>query len=96
MKLPITLILMSFALPEEINYDESKVPAYTLPDPLTFGDGTKITDAETWSKRRRPEILELFAEHVYGKMPGRLNETTCQEPRLIFNQSGLGDAGLRA
>ena len=42
----------------QTNYDESKVPEYTLPDPLVAADGTKVTDAETWLAKRRPEILE--------------------------------------
>lgn len=51
------------------NYDEDKVPDYTLPDPLIFGDGTKVEDAALW-ERRRAEILSLFETQVYGKMPG--------------------------
>lgn len=50
-------------------YDESKVPAYTLPDPLTCLDGTKVTTPELWFKKRRPEILELFRTHMYGRAP---------------------------
>ena len=49
------------------NYDESKVPAYTLPDPLVCRDGTKVTTAEQWRTKRRSEVLALFAEHVYGR-----------------------------
>lgn len=56
------------AQPQGANYDESKVPKFELPDPLTFSDGTQVTSAEQWSKRR-PEILALFEEHVYGKTP---------------------------
>lgn len=54
-----------------INYDESKVPIYTLPDPLVLSDGWKVTDAKTWQQRRRPEILEMFEKNVYGTSPGR-------------------------
>jgi hypothetical protein len=53
----------------EINYDEAKVPAYTLPDVLAFDDGKKVTSAKDWS-RRRAELLERFETHVYGKTPG--------------------------
>ena len=55
----------------ETNYDESKVPEYTLPDPLLLSGGRRVTDAATWRDRRRPEILRLFEKHVYGKAPGR-------------------------
>jgi len=50
-----------------INRTRAEVPVYTLPDPLRLADGTKVSDAGTWRARRRPEILKLFEEHVYGK-----------------------------
>ena len=58
------------AQPKGANYDESKVPKYTLPDPLVCLDGTRVTDAATWRNKRRPEILELFRREVYGRSPG--------------------------
>jgi hypothetical protein len=57
--------------PQGINYDESLVPAYNLRHPLALSDGTRVADAETWMQRRRPEILRLFEQHVYGRAPGR-------------------------
>jgi len=68
--------LCAYGLAEGANYDESKVPDYTLPDPLTMEDGTKVTDAAMWRERRRPEIMRLFEEQVYGKVPERLRDTT--------------------
>ena len=56
---------------QEANYDESKVPAYTLPDPLLCADGTKVANANVWRQKRRPQILKLFQQHVYGKSPGK-------------------------
>ncbi|HCO96803.1 MAG TPA: hypothetical protein DIU00_23165, partial [Phycisphaerales bacterium] len=53
----------------ETNYDEQKVPKYTLPDSLVMSDGTKVSNAEAWRTRRRPEVLELFRTHVYGRSP---------------------------
>lgn len=53
----------------EINYDESKVPSYTLPDPLMLRSGERVRDDKTWYQRRRPEILSLFSEFVYGRTP---------------------------
>jgi len=55
--------------PPEANEDESKVPPYTLPDPLVLADGKKVADARTWIEKRRPELLRLFETHVYGRTP---------------------------
>ena len=52
-----------------INYYEDKVPAYTLPDVLAGSSGKRITSAGKWKKFRRPEVLELFRENVYGRVP---------------------------
>ncbi|MDO8543086.1 MAG: acetylxylan esterase [Opitutaceae bacterium] len=51
------------------NYDETRVPPYTLPNPLVCADGTAVRDAATWRNQRRPELLELFSREVYGRTP---------------------------
>jgi hypothetical protein len=51
-----------------VNYDETKVTPYTLEDPLTFADGTKLKNAAEWPKRRA-EILDIFAKEMYGAEP---------------------------
>jgi hypothetical protein len=61
---------VGMADPRPVNYDEAKVGAYTLPDPLVFADGSPVRTAADWG-RRRAELLALFEEHVYGRMPGR-------------------------
>ena len=53
------------------NYDESKVGHFTLPDPLKLENGQPVRDAETWQKKRRPELVRLFETHVYGKAPAK-------------------------
>lgn len=53
----------------EFNYYEEKVPDYKLPDPLVKSDGRRIEKPEEWFNSRRNEILELFRENVYGRVP---------------------------
>ena len=47
------------------NYDPEKIAPYTLEDPLTFIDGSKVRNSEDWQKRRK-EILEIFASEMFG------------------------------
>ena len=68
----ITLALlcgMAASAKSKTNYDESKVPNYILPELLTCNDGTKVTTAQEWESRRRPEIMEFFSKSVYGQTP---------------------------
>ena len=74
-------ILLSFALillvagltnaqaPETgFNYDETKVGTYTLPDLLTTTNGKPVKTQADW-RIRRAELLQLFADNVYGQTP---------------------------
>ncbi|HWE35921.1 MAG TPA: hypothetical protein VG406_05055 [Isosphaeraceae bacterium] len=62
--------------PNAANYDESKVKAFILPDPLVCKDGTKVTTPESWWNKRRPEIVEDFDREVYGRVPGDTPKVT--------------------
>lgn len=71
-----TVLLWLVAVPEEGSaqdpeplYDESKVPAYSVPDPLVLSDGTPVAESATWWDERRPQLLSLFRTHVYGDLP---------------------------
>jgi hypothetical protein len=56
--------------PNHANYDESKANPYPdLPDPLTMNDGQKVTTPQIWREKRRPEIIEMEEESVYGRIP---------------------------
>ncbi len=76
---------------EKANYDESKVPQYTLPDPLLCRDGSAVTDKAAWTGKRRPEILELFTEQVYGRAPGRTQKVsyTLRDSSLALEGAAL-------
>jgi hypothetical protein len=58
------------------NYDETKVKPYTLPELLVCADGTPVKDADTWFKKRRPEILKLFRTEIFGRVPDNAPKVT--------------------
>jgi hypothetical protein len=70
----ISLLICCTALGAQIpppNYDESKVPKYDLPELLKFDGGGKVETSKDWQEKRRPEILDLFKTHVYGRSPAQ-------------------------
>ena len=83
----LALALIALTSVRTQNYDEALVPAYTLPDPLTFADGTPVQNPRDWNERRRAEVLALFEEHVYGKAPepiaGLRSETSGVDSRAL-------------
>ena len=50
-------------------WDEKDVPSYTLPNPLIMSDGKKVCSKKQWYTKRRPELLDLFRNEMYGKAP---------------------------
>lgn len=70
------------------NYDESKVPAYTLPDALVCSDGSKVRNARQWISKRRPELLELFESQMFGKAPGRPDDLSFE---VLYTAEGALD-----
>lgn len=77
----------------EFNYDEAKVPDYTLPDPLVMEDGTPVANARDWREKRRGEILRLFEEHVYGKTQATGLKVSCTVKST--DPTALGGAATR-
>ncbi|MCX8109454.1 MAG: acetylxylan esterase, partial [Verrucomicrobiae bacterium] len=77
----------------EINYDESKVPKYVLPDPLRPGNGKPVRSSTEWLRRGRPITLKLFEEHVYGRAPGKPNGTRFRS--LSVDDNALGGTAIR-
>ena len=58
----------SFGQQFTANYDEAKIPAYSLPDPLIFNNGTAVKSLKDW-KIRRAEIYSDFEKEVFGAVP---------------------------
>lgn len=65
----ITIVSVKAQDHKESNFDESKVPRYTLPEALKTQAGKQVTNKDQWEKTRRPEILRLFENNIYGQLP---------------------------
>lgn len=80
-KFLILFMILHFAVsvisqPAGYNYDETRVPAYKLPDALRLPNGRKVRNIKDWEQKTRPEILRIFEEHVYGVIPMDLKMTS--------------------
>lgn len=73
----ISLFLVSFqmasAQKSQFNYDESKVPDYKLPPLFKTSEDKQVETVRSWEFQRRPEIIRLFEQHVYGQLPDHFN-----------------------
>lgn len=77
------------AAPNAANIDESKASPYTsLPDPLILKNGKKVTDAKTWWKKRRPEIVELFDREIYGRVPKNMPKVNWEVISIVDTSFG--------
>jgi hypothetical protein len=85
--------MTSIGFSQEFNYDESKVPKFKLPDPLVLNEGKKVADAETWTKKRRPEVFELFEEQVYGRSPAPRDDMSFEVASV--GKDALGGKAIR-
>lgn len=68
-KAPQKVVERLTASQPQFNYIEDRVPAYTLPDIMADAGGAKMRKPSDWTKERRAEVLELFREKVYGRVP---------------------------
>ena len=80
--------------PDAANADESRVGTYTLPDPLAFKNGKKVTNAGEWS-RRRLGLFEEFDREVYGRVPKTTPRITWEVAETIRETRGTIPAVTR-
>lgn len=86
------VVFLSKAQVMPINYVESKVPTFTLPDPLIFNDGSKVLNKKDWIKRRS-EILHMFKNEVFGYSPEWKGVITSRE--ISVNNNALKGKAIR-
>jgi hypothetical protein len=69
--------------------DEATANPYkdSMPDLMTFKDGTKVTAADQWP-RRRAEIVEDFERGVYGRVPQNVPKVTWEVTNTAEGEGG--------
>lgn len=67
----IGAVFFSMSCAEEFNYDETKVPPYTLPPLFEIKEGDAAISAMQWQQQRRVEIFSLLEKEMFGKAPAR-------------------------
>jgi hypothetical protein len=69
--------------------DEATANPYkdTMPGLMTFKDGTKVTSAAQWPKRRA-EIVEDFEREVYGRIPRNVPKVKWEVTSTVEGESG--------
>ncbi|MDZ4850660.1 MAG: acetylxylan esterase [Pirellulaceae bacterium] len=77
------------------NDDEAAVLPYVLPDPLRMQNGNRVDSAERWRTERRSELLNLFAEHVYGYTPKTPTDLKVQFEVGNVDADALGGQAIR-
>lgn len=80
--------------PAGFNYEEANVPDYELPEVLRLSSGKRIRTAKQWETYRRGEILELFRQHVYGRIPSDVDSQVISEVREEASDA-LGGTAIR-
>jgi len=79
--------------PNAANYDESKANVYpNLPDPLTLKSGQRVTTAEMWWTKRRPEIVEDYDREILGRPPANL--PTVRWEVVSTSTENIGDVAV--
>ena len=69
--------------------DEATANPYkeTMPDLMTFKDGTKVKSADQWPKRRA-EIVEDFEREVYGRIPKNVPKVKWEVVKTVEAEQG--------
>jgi hypothetical protein len=88
----ITLLIIGLCLcnmlqaQPEVNYDENAIKPYVLPEVLNM---EKVKNVSDWEQKRRPEILEIYTDQVFGKVPDGVSNAfdveVLEESKSAFN-----------
>jgi hypothetical protein len=73
---------------QSANYEENKVPDIVIPDLFVSHKGHIIQSGQEWEKIRKPEILQSFADQMYGQLPKDYDELAWKDSVPNLNLYG--------
>ncbi|MEE2776725.1 MAG: acetylxylan esterase [Acidobacteriota bacterium] len=85
----------------DVLYEEARVPHYDLPSLLTTAEGEAVPTPEAWKHIRRPQILSLFSNLVYGRIPSPASpirteiEVVRSDPDFMNGRATREDVSIR-
>lgn len=72
---------------------EDSIKPYVLPELLRLENGVEIKNVTDWEQKRRPEILRLYKDHVYGNIPENnlipVSVELLEESDTVFNNTAI-------
>jgi hypothetical protein len=77
------------------NYDEAKIAPYVMLDPLRMADGTAVTTERQWQTERRPQILQLFEENIFGRTPAAAQHVPLHAHVIERSEYAFGGTATR-
>ena len=79
----------------DIIRDEAKVPPYQLPLLLVSSEGKPISTPEQWFNVRRPQIMGLFGNLIYGVVPTPVLPLRTTFEVMRTNREFIGGQAIR-
>ena len=70
---------------------------YPLQNPLVSENGTKIKSVKQWEKIRRPELLKMFEQQMYGEVPAGIKvdfRETYKSPNYFDGKASLREFAM--
>lgn len=79
----------------DVVVDESMVPPYELPPVLVSAEGRTITTPDEWFHIRRPQLMALFANLIYGVVPSPESPIQTTMEVIKTNREFMGGRATR-
>jgi hypothetical protein len=97
-KTSLIIIFICFSIAgqaqQKVNYDENAIKPYVLPDLLKLENGVAVKNIYDWVQKRRPELVNIYTEQVFGKVPDGIPEEFEIEI-LEEDHSAMGGRAIR-